>query len=100
MLMAYLKLRRRNLSPLLNANGWAVNAHAYVNITFGATLTKLAKFPFLRISSDPMADKGTPKWKIVLWILAILALIFGILYLNGKLDIIGLPFNGFDSFKK
>jgi xylose isomerase len=30
MLMAYFKLRRRNLAPVLNANGWAVNAEAII----------------------------------------------------------------------
>ena len=44
MLIASLKLRRRNLGPLLDANGWAVNARV-VNIPFGASLTQLAELP-------------------------------------------------------
>ncbi|MBQ3655395.1 MAG: hypothetical protein II956_00935 [Bacteroidales bacterium] len=89
MLLAYLKLRRRNLSPLLNANGWAVNAQAFVNIMFGATLTHLAKFPRLRVK-DPLADKGYPKWKIALWILLALSIIGFVLYCNGGLHRFGL----------
>lgn len=89
MLLAYMKLRRRNLAPVLNANGWAVNAHAFVNITFGATLTKLAKFPFVK-GRDPLADKKYPWWKKVLWIILILGAIGFGLYCNGKLARFGL----------
>ncbi|MEJ7602042.1 MAG: hypothetical protein WKG01_29365 [Kofleriaceae bacterium] len=45
MLLAWLKLRRRNLGPILDANGWAINNRAKVNVAFGATLTELAKLP-------------------------------------------------------
>jgi len=45
MLLAWLKLRKRNLAPLLDANGWAINAKATVNIAFGRTLTQLAVLP-------------------------------------------------------
>ena len=44
MVMAYLKLRRRNLAPVLNANGWAVNADAKISIKFGRVLTEKVKF--------------------------------------------------------
>ena len=89
MLLAYLKLRKRNLSPLLNANGWAINAHAFVNIMFGSTLTHLVKFPRVNVK-DPLADKGYPKWTIVLWILLALAIIGFVLYCNGSLHRFGL----------
>ena len=35
MLVAYLKLRQRNIGPILDANGWAVNAMASINVPFG-----------------------------------------------------------------
>ena len=44
-LMAWMKLRMRNLAPLLDGNGWAVNCDAKINAAFGAQLTKLAKIP-------------------------------------------------------
>ena len=47
MFIAWRKLRRRDLGPVLNANGWAINAKALVNTKFGKTLTSLAKFPKL-----------------------------------------------------
>ena len=73
MIMAWLKLRKRNLAPLLNANGWAVNAQAFVNITFGATLTKMAQFPKVALA-DPFADKGMAWWKKLLIGVVLLAI--------------------------
>lgn len=93
MLLAWMSLRKRNLSPLLNANGWAVNAQAYVNIVFGATLTKMAAFPMIAIA-DPFADKGVAKWKIAVAIVVIVAIVFALLYFNNSLRIVGLPYEG------
>ncbi len=72
MVMAWLKLRRRNIAPLLNANGWAINATAKISIPFGETLTDMVKFPKLKLK-DPYAKKGIPTWKK--WVISISALI-------------------------
>lgn len=78
MILAWLKLRKRNLSPLLNANGWAINAAAKVNITFGATLTEIGKTP-VKAEPDPFADR-TPFWKkLICWLIG-LGLIFWLCY--------------------
>ena len=69
MVMAWLKLRRRNIAPLLNANGWAVNAASKISIPFGETLTDAAKYPKIKIK-DPFAKKSSP-WKA--WLGAIVA---------------------------
>ena len=45
MAMAWFKLKRRNLGPILDACGWAINARAYINIPFGTSLTALADLP-------------------------------------------------------
>jgi hypothetical protein len=45
MLIAWLKLRQRNLGPILDANGWAVNGSVRMNVPFGAALTKVATLP-------------------------------------------------------
>ena len=71
MVMAWMKLRRRNIAPLLNANGWAVNAVSKISIPFGETLTDIAKYPKLRLK-DPYAKKGMSVWKKVLITLLIL----------------------------
>ena len=72
MVMAWMKLRRRNIAPLLNANGWAVNAAAKISIPFGNTLTDVAKFPKMKLK-DPYAKAGMPVWAKVLITLCILA---------------------------
>ena len=67
MAMAWFKLRNRNLGPLLDANGWAVNARAKINISFGTSLTQVARLPegAETAQTDPYADKKTP-WKLYL----------------------------------
>ena len=70
MFLAWQKLRKRNLGPVLNANGWAINSKVLVNIMFGQTLTSMAKYPKLDFNqaSDPFMEK-TPMWKKVLrWV--------------------------------
>lgn len=58
MFIAYLKLRQRNLAPLLDACGWAVNAKALINLPFGKSLTDLAKLPknATRQLADPFGE--------------------------------------------
>lgn len=75
MIIAYLKLRKRNLAPILDANGWAINARAVVNITFGNTLTHLAQLPpNAKVNlNDPFTKKKRPMWQTLL----LLALIIG-----------------------
>ncbi len=77
MLLAAMKLRHRNLAPLLDANGWAINARARINIPFGGSLTQLAAFPAgsQRSRVDPYADKKQP-WAFYV-VLAIIALTLG-----------------------
>ena len=73
MLLAYFKLRRRNLAPVLNANGWAVNAEAIINVPFGVTLTSQAKFPLVKVK-DPF-KKGMSAWAKCLITLCVILLI-------------------------
>lgn len=75
MILAWLKLRRRNIAPLLNANGWAVNAASKISIPFGETLTDSAKFPKLKLQ-DPYKKAGIPTWKKWLITIVILAVVF------------------------
>ena len=91
MIIAWLKLRKRNLGPILDANGWAVNAKARINVPFGASLTKVAALPPGAQSDlvDPFAEKKKP-WGLYGAVLVTL-LLAGAWYL-GKLDTI-LPGN-------
>ena len=93
MLIAWLKLRKRNLSPVLNANGWAINSKIVVNVKFGATLTYLAKYPKL-VLDDPFAEKKMPKWlRWTITVVCILAILFVIMFFKNRLAPLGMPFN-------
>ena len=76
MVLAWMKLRKRNLAPLLNANGWAINADAIVNVLFGNTLTEQAQYPIVKLK-DPHAKikKLTKGGK---WTIAVVAILLGI----------------------
>lgn len=75
MLIAYLKLRVRNLAPVLDANGWAINARAIINIRFGRTLTSVASLPLnsTRNLKDPYSKKNYSIWIVLLIIAVIVA---------------------------
>ena len=68
MIMAWLKLRRRNLAPVLNANGWAVNADAIISVPFGKKLTEQVAFPMVK-------TRRMKPWCAVLLVLSIIAIL-------------------------
>ena len=80
LILAFIKLRKRNLGPILDANGWAVNAKAKINVPFGTSLTGIAKLPpgATIDLSDRYAEKSAawPKFVVVAffiwWIYAFL----------------------------
>lgn len=74
-ILAWFKLRSRNLGPILDANGWAINARAKINIPFGTSLTQLAQLPpnAERALTDPYAEKKQP-WGWYLGLLAVVLL--------------------------
>ncbi|UHD18299.1 hypothetical protein [Thiocapsa bogorovii] len=76
-LLAYMKLRARNLGPLLDGNGWAIDSSAKINIPFGASLTRLAERPRNSEYSliDPFAEKRRP-WRLSLMLLVLLGVLF------------------------
>ena len=74
-----------DIGPILDANGWAVNGRARVNVAFGAAMTELAKLPkgSHRSIDDPFADKKTP-WKR--WVFLVVLLVLAGTWYVGKLD--------------
>ena len=90
MVLAWMKLRRRNIAPLLNANGWAINAASKISIPFGETLTDIAKYPKLKLK-DPYAKKGLAGWQKGLISLATLAVVGIALWLGNQLSWAKLP---------
>lgn len=87
-IMAWLQLRKRNLGPILDANGWAVNASAKMNVPFGASLTQIAVLPpgSQRDLKDPFAEKKKP-WGLIIFGLVIAGLLVSaVAWYLGKLD--------------
>lgn len=76
MILAYLKLRQRNIAPILDASGWAINGNAKISTVLGKSLTNLPHRPARTFIStkDPFATKKFP-WKRLLLFVIILALV-------------------------
>lgn len=87
MILAWLKLRKRNLAPVLDANGWAINAKATINIPFGNTLTHLAMLPKNSKQNfrDPFTKKKNPWIPVIIILVIILAAVY-LLWHFGFLD--------------
>lgn len=73
-ILAWLKLRRRTLGPVLDASGWAVNSQIPITLTMGSTLTGSVTLPHdsKRIFDDPL--NTPPLWKRGLVALIIICL--------------------------
>ncbi len=74
MALAWFKLKKRNLGPILHACGWAINARALINIPFGTALTGLPHLPAgaQRALFDPYAEKK-PLWPYLLGAVLLMA---------------------------
>ncbi len=85
MLLAFIKLRRRNLGPLLDANGWAINAMTRINVPFGTALTDVAELPpgARRMARDPYAER-TPPWRLYITLICLFAV--AVAWYVGRLD--------------
>jgi hypothetical protein len=86
LLLAFIKLRKRNLGPILDANGWAINAKAKINVPFGERLTAIAKLPGgASLNSDDRYAEKPALWpKLVLAVL-IIAWVYSLLDYSGAL---------------
>ncbi|HEX5051636.1 MAG TPA: hypothetical protein VFZ65_07695 [Planctomycetota bacterium] len=84
MFIAWLKLRQRNLGPILDANGWAVNTLTRVNVPLGGSLTAMPKIPpgSERSFVDPYAPKKSPWPKIFVILLVLAGIAYGLYRTN------------------
>jgi len=75
MLIAWIKLRQRNLGPILDANGWAINGRVKISVPFGTALTDQAQLPknARRLMRDPYAlrSKSLRRWFGAVLVLAV-----------------------------
>lgn len=83
MVLAWFKLKRRNLAPILDACGWAINSRAYLNIPFGTSLTGLAALPqgASRTLTDPFEEKPV-LWPYYLLIATGIVALLGLWYVG------------------
>ena len=81
MVIAAIKLHQRNLGPVLEASGWAVNGRVKINFPLGRFLTQRAVLP--RGAKwqlhDPFRDKGAQRRRVLLFLL-ILAVVAALAY--------------------
>lgn len=88
MIIAWMKLRQRNLGPILEGNGWAINGRVKINLPFGRKLTEVAHLPpgAQRSLDDPYADKAAIRRRRFAWLLLLVLLAVAIrahnVYLN------------------
>ncbi|MCD8533860.1 MAG: hypothetical protein LR011_03335 [Verrucomicrobia bacterium] len=87
MFIAWMKLRTRNLGPILDANGWAVNTLTRVNIPLGSSLTELARIPAgsNRSLVDPFAPKKSI-WPGIITTLVLIGALGYVLYYTNLLN--------------
>jgi hypothetical protein len=83
--LAWLKLKSRNLGPILDSNGWAINTVARINVPFASSMTKLRTIPLRTeiLLKDPYAEKKKP-WKF--YGIAALILLIILAWTMGRLD--------------
>lgn len=73
-ILAYIKLRKRNLGPILDANGWAINTKARINVPFGAHLTEIAQLP--PGATVDFNDRYAQRWNVLPKFLGVLFLVW------------------------
>jgi len=95
MIIAWLKLRKRNLGPILDANGWAVNAKAKLNVPFGASLTGIAKLPpGATIGADDKFGEKRSAWPGLIKFVIVVCFIYSLLNHFYVLDMIVVKATG------
>ena len=84
-----MKLRRRSLGPILDANSWAINAHTKINIALGKAYTSMPSKPkgSKLVGRDPYGEGCGKTRGIVVALLVLLAvgIVAGVL-LKRRLD--------------
>ena len=76
-ILAWFKLRARDLGAILNACGWAVNRPLYFSMGLARTFTRPAKLPMgAAVARDPYAKGGW--WKLLLTLVFVVGIALGV----------------------
>ena len=83
-ILAWLKLRKRTIGPLLEASGWAVNSRVPINLALGRKLTNVAVLPpnSTRDFKDPLKPPRGPFWPILIIVAVIIGTVCGWLWVK------------------
>jgi hypothetical protein len=86
MILTWFKLRARDVAPILNACGWAINRNLKLTLKLGRIYTTEAVLPASaeRQLQDPFADDNTARNRIIM--LLVLVIMATILWFMGLLD--------------
>jgi len=84
MVIVWLKLRKRDLGPILDGCGWAINGHIRLNMALGRALTDLVIMPRAAVSTIqdlyPDDPPKVPRW---VWIASAIVILIVVLELTG-----------------
>ena len=89
MFIAWNKLRQRNIAPILDASGWAINGNVKISLKLGNTMTQTASCPKGSTLNpyDPFEQKGFPIKRVIFAVvivaIVVLALVLIIKNPNG-----------------
>ena len=86
MILTWFKLRARDVAPILNACGWAINRRLHLSLKLGRLFTTEATLPAHseRQLKDPFADDNSVRNTVIL--LALAVAVVAALWLAGLLD--------------
>lgn len=87
-LIAWRKLKQRNIAPILDASGWAINGNVKIPTLLGDSLTKLPLYPaksFLP-AKDPYADKKFPTKRVVVCVVLLALVVTAVVLITQNPD--------------
>ena len=90
-LIAWRKLKKRNIAPILDASGWAINGNVRIPTLLGDSLTKLPVYPVKSFlpTKDPYASKKFPTKRVILCVVLAAIIITGVVIIVKNPDGIG-----------
>ena len=86
MILTWFKLRARDVAPILNACGWAVNRRLRISLKLGRLFTTEAAIPAgsERQLTDPFADDNSVRNRVIM--ILVLVAVAAALWFAGLLD--------------
>lgn len=95
-LIAWRKLKQRNIAPILDASGWAINGNVRIPTLLGDSLTKLPVYPVKSFlpTKDPYASKKFPVKRVVFGLILLTLIVSAVVVIVKNPDGISGVWNG------